>query len=240
MTAEFHAMEDGVVTRSNGASVTLRTVDAGVLRVPSGLVEASDPFDYLGEGLTFPVPPGEYPVVLTMADVSPAQDGSLEREAYLSLKLADGDVDVVKAGLSTLGEPEDGVPYGVSVDEDLAGFADHVAASGCVPTSDWYDEILDVEDDESWISLVDSADHIQKGVANIVMPWATAGENVVMCQPSWGRGFYPVMASYDSDGTLLGLHIQLIDVDNPDGDPRPRPPVPEPGFWSRLKQKLSS
>lgn len=47
--------------------VPLSVLDLGVLRVPSGRVEACDPFVSLGEGPVFEIEPGDYPVTLTRA-----------------------------------------------------------------------------------------------------------------------------------------------------------------------------
>lgn len=56
--------------------------------MPSGEVETSDPFVTLGEGVVA-VAPDEYPVRVTVADMSDERDGSHRREAYLSLALSD-------------------------------------------------------------------------------------------------------------------------------------------------------
>ena len=45
--------------------VPLSVLDLGVLRVPSGRVEACDPFVSLGEGPVFEIEPGDYPLTLT-------------------------------------------------------------------------------------------------------------------------------------------------------------------------------
>jgi len=73
---------------------------------------------------------------------------------------------------------------------------------------DWYD-VFDSGEPDSWFSLMDSPDHYRRGAANIVMPRAGAGENVVLSYSGWGDGVYPVMLTRDADGAPLGLHIDL-------------------------------
>ena len=178
-------------------TVPLSVVDLGVLRVPSGRVEACDPFVTLGDGPVFEVEPGDYPVKVTVADVSH------EREAYLSLVLADGEPASVEAA-----QPVRGRGF-VCVDAGAVAFVDHDAvATAMPPQDDWYD-VFDSGEPDSWFSLMDSPDHYRRGAANIVMPRAGAGENVVLSYSGWGDGVYPVMLTRDADGAPLGLHIDL-------------------------------
>ena len=184
-------------------TVPLSVVDLGVLRVPSGRVEACDPFVTLGDGPVFEVEPGDYPVRVTIADVSKEHDGSHEREAYLSLVLADGEPASVEAA-----QPVRGRGF-VCVDAGAVAFVDHDAVvTAMPPQDDWYD-VFDSGEPDSWFSLMDSSDHYRRGAANIVMPRAGAGENVVLSYSGWGDGVYPVMLTRDADGAPLGLHIDL-------------------------------
>ena len=174
-------------------TVPLSVVDLGVLRVPSGRVEACDPFVTLGDGPVFEVEPGDYPVRVTVADV----------EAYLSLVLADGEPASVEAAQPVRGR---GI---VCVDAGAVAFVDHHAvATAMPPQDDWYD-VFDSGEPDSWFSLMDSPDHYRRGAANIVMPRAGAGENVVLSYSGWGDGVYPVMLTRGADGAPLGLHIDL-------------------------------
>ena len=174
-------------------TVPLSVVDLGVLHVPSGRLEACDPFVTLGDGPVFEVEPGDYPVRVTVADV----------EAYLSLVLADGEPASVEAA-----QPVRGRGF-VCVDAGAVAFVDHDAvATAMPPQDDWYD-VFDSGEPDSWFSLMDSPDHYRRGAANIVMPRAGAGENVVLSYSGWGDGVYPVMLTRDADGAPLGLHIDL-------------------------------
>ena len=166
-----------VPERSAGWKYTRHVVELGTLRVPSGRLEASDPFVGLGQGLVFAVPPGDYPVAVTIADVSDAQNGSHLRETYLSVRLAEGAVARVEFLVPDGREaPEsDDEYYGVPVDAGTVGFADAEAVARCMPedASSWYGEVFDTGRDDSWFALMDSGEHHVDGAANVVMPLAT-------------------------------------------------------------------
>ena len=205
----FYALASGPVpspfAEDDGAAnpVPLSVVDLGVLRVPSGRVEACDPFVTLGRDIVFAVEPGDYPVKATVADISKEHDGSHERNAYLSLVLADGEPAAVEPARRAMGREG-----AVCVDAGTVAFVDRVAAvamSALADGANLYDEF----EPEPWCGPLDSPDHYRRGAANIVMPRAGAGENVVLSYSGWGDGVYPVMLTRDADGAPLGLHIDL-------------------------------
>ncbi|MFI2486450.1 DUF4241 domain-containing protein [Promicromonospora kroppenstedtii] len=216
----FFALIDGT---PEGTPYPQKVHDLGLLHVPSGRIEASDPYVTLGEGLVVRVEPGTYPAFVTVADVSEERDGSHLREAYLSLVLSDDAPVAEVRGVTPEGaEPaDDGEHYGVGVDAGTVGFADADAIVRCMPpeddSTDWYDLLFDSGEPTSWFELMDSPDHYREGSANIAMPLATAGENVVLSHSGWGDGFYPVVTTHAADGTLLGVHIDLL-VAGPDDD----------------------
>ncbi|MFB9955634.1 DUF4241 domain-containing protein [Cellulomonas denverensis] len=204
--------------RIEGWKYTHHVVDLGTLRLPSGRLEASDPFVALGEGMVVRVPPGEYPVRVTVVDVSDAQDGSHLREAWLSVILADGEPATTPRLTPDGVTPEPGLVYGVGVDAGTVAFADQEAVGRCMPPPmTWYDEVYDTGRPDSWFALMDSAEHLGPGLANITMPHATASENVVLSHSGWGDGFFPVVGGYDTDGRLLSVHIDLL-VEDPEDD----------------------
>lgn len=215
--------------------------DLGVLHVRSGRLEASDPFVFLGEGFVVAIPPGSYPVKVSVADVSDALDGSHLRESYLSVVLAEGTPARVEFFTPEGREPVEDDFYGVPVDAGTVGFVDADAAKRGMPERvDWYSEIFDNGRDDSWFALMDSAEHYAKGCANVVLPRCT-DENVVLSHSGWGDGYYPVLGSYDEAGKLLGVHIDLMvvseDAYDLDGDGQSEEPEveePRPGFWTRL------
>lgn len=206
-TSPFLPLTEGRVA---GTRWSHRVHDLGVLRVPSGRLEASDPFVNLGESFVVRITPGDYPVRVTVADVSDEQNGTHLREAYLSVVLREGTAVRAEAltpeGRETAPEGEF---YGVGVDAGTVGFADADAVSRCMPTGDWYNQVFDTGRADSWFGLMDSAQHLIPGCANVVMPAATAGENVVLCHSGWGDGFYPVVGTFDAESRMLAVHIDL-------------------------------
>ena len=218
----FFALRPGPATgtgAADGPDYTLTVHELGELVLPSGRLEASDPFVLLGEGLVVRVAPGRYPVRVTVADVSDEQDGSHLREAYLSVVLAEGEVAAVEPVVpeGADGPPEQGAAYGVPVDAGTVAFADADAVARLMPDGDWYEEVFDDGTDTSWFSLVDSPDHLREGSANILLPGAQEGENVVLSHSGWGDGFFPLVRTVAADGTTLGLHLDLL-VALPDED----------------------
>jgi hypothetical protein len=221
---KMHALFEGRINDGD-RDLTLTVHDLGTLKVPSGKVEASDPFVTMGmSGVIIDVPPGEYPVRVTVADVSAEQDGSHEREAYLSLVLADGVVDMVELA-------DEG---GVMVDAGTVAFTDAEAIARCMPEDNWYDSLFDDGSDDSWFSLMDDPGHLRAGCANIVMPLATAGETVVLSHSGWGDGIYPVLRTRDAGGKALALHIDLRVVES-DDEPAP-PPAPAQAKKGKLRR----
>ncbi|MFF2451130.1 DUF4241 domain-containing protein [Isoptericola sp. NPDC058082] len=207
----FLALRTG---RPEGTPYDLVVHDLGAVRLPSGRLEASDPYVTLGEGLEVPVPAGTYPVRVTVADVSQEQDGSHLREAYLSVVLADAPAAEVRPfvpeGRSTTDEAGEPLWFGVGVDAGAVGFADARAVRvATAAVDDWYEEVVDHGGADSWFALQDSADHLVVGAANAPLPHAADGENVVLSHSGWGDGFYPVVTTHDAGGALTGVHIDL-------------------------------
>lgn len=203
--------------RVPGTRWTHHVRELGGVRVPSGRLEASDPFVNLGEGLVTSVPPGDHPVRVTYADVSEAQDGSHLREAYLSVVVAEGAV-ARTAYLVPEGQvaPPDGEVHGVPVDAGTVAFCDAGAVATGMPEGDWYEGVFDTGREDSWFALMDAPDHLVPGSANITPPRAQNGENVVLAHSGWGDGVYPLVATYDADDRLLAVHIDLLVDEEPD------------------------
>ncbi len=229
--------------RSAGWKYAHRVRELGRLQVASGRLEASDPFVNLGMGLEVAIPAGSYPALVTVADVSDGQDGSHLRESYLSIVIAEGVPARVEYlapdGAEPLSDPD--AFYGVAVDAGTVAFADAEAVARCMPPGDWYQDVFDNGHDDSWFALMDSPTHFAEGCANIVLPAATAGENVVLSHSGWGDGLYPVLGVYDSAGRLLAVHIDLLVEEPEDGHPGApvesaavSEPQVEAGFWRRL------
>jgi hypothetical protein len=242
---DFYALQTGSAPLGTGAPAKLTVHDLGVLRVPSGKVGACDPFVNLSYPLVVQVPQGDYPVRVTVADVSEEQDGSHLREAYLSLVLSEADSVTVEAADGPDGPPPAGQYFTVGVDAGTVAFVDAEAALRCMPDpTTWYEGVFESDDANSWFSLMDADGPHPAGTANIVMPLASNGENVVLSHSGWGDGFYWLLQTRDAEGNLTGIHIDLAVVGRFDEEPEdkdvlsPAAPVPEPAKKSWLAKLL--
>jgi hypothetical protein len=209
--AELYALSPGPAPLVTGAPGALTVRDLGIVRVASGTLGIADPFVALDRPLTLPIPPGDYPVKVTVADVSEAQDGSHLREAYLSVLISTERAVTVEPIPGPDGPPEEGSFFGVPVDAGTVAFFDADAVEASMPPGgdNWYDDVFDSDEPNSWFAAMESDSPHPAGTANIVMPRAADGENVVLSHSGWGDGFYPVLQTLDAAGGLVAVHIDL-------------------------------
>lgn len=195
----FFALQDG---KPDGARHPQTVHDLGVLRVPSGRLEACDPIIMLGEGVVVDVPPGAYPVRLTrVATAGHDTHGA----AYLSVVLR-GDLPVSQ--VRTVTHPDD--PAWVISDSTAIGFVDHEAVDRCMPPHGEREELVldgDPPHTPSWLDLLDDPDHVREDGANIRLPLATDGENVILARSWIGQGDHLVVTTHAADGALLAVHL---------------------------------
>ena len=219
----WSALKSGVrVAGDAGKPYALSVVTCGLLKLPSGQLVACDPFAGLQpkNNLFVQVPPGSYEVKVTLADVSDALDGSHIREAYATLIIDPIAQELRRRIITPLPDgktapPEiaaDGTYYGFPVDAGTACFVDNQAIATSMPDGDWYNEVFDNGTPDSWFSLMDHSKSLRDGIANIVLPLAKNGENIVICHSGWGDGRYPVIGSYDEKDRLIAIHIDFMVV----------------------------
>jgi hypothetical protein len=212
-----------------GVQVRLRVVDCGFLTLPSGRLVACDPFVFLQpEGNPhIQVAPGRYPVFVTVADVSGADDRSHEREAYMTVVLSDPpelerrmlvqQVDHARPEIVKL-EPDE--ILGFPVDAGTACFVDDGALKTGMPDFGlWNDHIFEDSAANSWFGRMDDPNHLQAGLANVPLPLATDGANIILVHSGWGDGMYPVVGGYSADGQLVRVHVDFGVINDPDAEP---------------------
>jgi hypothetical protein len=199
----------------------LSVVDCGRLIMPYGQLVACDPFVFLqaADNRFIAVPPGTYPVFVTLADVSGKQDGSHIREAYATLMLTDSPevvrriITPLPAGETAAPELIDNAYSGFPVDAGTACFIDGGNLPAMMPSEDtWYDDIFDNGTPDSWFSRMDDPQHIRGGLANVMLPYATLGENIILIHAGWGDGAYPIVGGYDAADHLVRVHIDFMVV----------------------------
>jgi hypothetical protein len=105
-------------------------------------------------------------------------------------------------------------------------FVDAEAVARCMPHESSWEDIFEADDPNSWFDLMDADGPLPPGMANIVMPLAENGENVVLSHSGWGDGFYPVLQTKDENGRLTGIHIDLAVVGKFDDEPNDSAEVP--------------
>jgi hypothetical protein len=155
-------------------------------------------------------------VSVTLADLSENLDGSDIREAYATVRIADGP-EVYRRALPLARDGEsrkpldDGTFIGFGVDSGTACFVDDEAVTNFMPANvDWYETLFDNGSDDSWFAQMDDPNHIRFGLANLVLPLAQNGENIIIIHSGWGDGRYPVVGSFDASHQLLAVHIDFF------------------------------
>lgn len=207
----WRALRAGTVD-VGGEPHVIAVVDCGELAVASGRLVAADPFVSLTvDNDYYAIPPGRYPVRVTV-------DETLGREMYLSLVIS-STPEARRAPLvpyAPTGErhadPEPGEEYGVPVDAGTVCFVDGEAMARGMPEdlTSWYEEVFDSGRPDSWFAQMDAETPLPAGSANVALPRATDGANLVLCHSGWGDGFYPVIGSHDAAGNLVAVHIDLL------------------------------
>jgi hypothetical protein len=207
---------------SDGRSYDLSIIDCGFLVMPTGRLVACDPFAAMrpADNPSVQIPPGRYRVIVTLADVSDAKDLSHVREAYATLVLDEAANEVTRRIITPYSDgsscppemTEDGTYSGFPVDAGTACFVDDGAISTSMPADDWLDGLFDNGTPESWFARMDDPNHIRAGIANIPLPNAKNGENIVIVHSGWGDGHFPVIGGYDASNRLVRAHIDFFVV----------------------------
>lgn len=180
--------------------------DLGRIHLPSGKVLACDPLSTLSGAVVISCPTGSFPVKVTVADASEAQNGSQLRHAYLSILFTDAkpaEFRAVYPEYFTKAQRAKHPYMAVKTTCGSVGFVDADAASVFVESATDADYQL-------WSERVANPEHFFGGAANITLSTARHEENVCVISSGWGNGTYPVIGGVAADGTLISLHIDLL------------------------------
>jgi hypothetical protein len=213
-SAEQH---EKVIATEDGDRFTW-VIPCGNIALPSGRLVVCDPFVSLQphDNLYVLVPPGNYPVSVTLADVSKNLDRSHIREAYATVRITDGleaYCQVIPLIRGKMPDPLFGQDkfVGFIVDSGTACFVDDMVIANAMPSAEsWYEDVFDNASDDSWFNQMDDPGKIRQGIANIRLPYAANGENIVVIHSGWGDGAYQVIGSFDTANHLLAVHIDFL------------------------------
>ncbi|MBE7194122.1 MAG: DUF4241 domain-containing protein [Gordonia polyisoprenivorans] len=168
-----------------------------------------DPFTSLTDPpLTFAAPPGLHRVAVTWVNESDPDEDERMVPAYLSVQFTDAPTATAAYAqpLDFLPVNDDAEPPLVGVDAGLIAFVDPEAARACGPTTDDWRPIFLGDSPTSWSAQLDASG---RGAAVISLPNPRNGENVVITSTG-GDGSFPVLATLAADGSVTGLHIDLL------------------------------
>ena len=210
----WKALADGEEIEFSGKPpYVLSVVDCGEIALPTGLLAICDPFAMMevAGNPTVQLPPGRYPVKVTLADVSGLRDGSDLVEAYASV-LLNGNQETARRKITLRN-----VSYNaVAVDAGTVCFVDEGVLATAMPPAEQWQDVFDDGSESSWFSRMDDPNEIHDGLANIVLPLAKNGENIVLIHSGWGDGVFGVVGSYDDHDNLTAVHIDFKVVNAPE------------------------
>lgn len=211
----WQALADGKEIEVRNTPYVLSVVDCGDLVMPTGLLAVCDPFAMMqvSGNPAIQLPPGRYPVKVTLADVSGLRDGSHVREAYASLILS-GEPEASRQEMPLLNTTYNAF----GVDAGTACFVDEGALAGAMPPEEEWEDLFENVSETAWFNRMDDPNEIREGLANIILPLAQNGENIVLIHSGWGDGAYGLVGSYDIHGNLTAVHIDFGVVGGPEED----------------------
>jgi hypothetical protein len=190
--------EDGREIATEIGTATLRLRDAGELLVTSGRVVACDPFASPdAEPFTRAVPPGRYPVVLSVAHF----EDDDQRVAAAMLRLGGGRPVSWELALVPGDEPAElaeGEVFGYGVDSGTGCFMDEEAARTLTQKMDEDEDYSEEMMDEMDKTYVDTWSW-----ANFVLN--DAGANFVAFSAGVGDGLYASYFGLDAEGRAVSL-----------------------------------
>ena len=192
------AFIDGRELEVESRSITFRCHTIGELVITTGGLVACDPFFCsAARPLAARVPPGRYPVILSVASIADDQ-----RVAYAKLHVGDKPASRWEMALlpdEELSSLKEGEVFGYSVDSGIGCYMDEEAAAIHLQKLDSDEEYEHHLTDEMENNYVDTWDW-----ADINLNAAT-GANIITFTSGWGDGFYPLYVGYDGDGSVVAL-----------------------------------
>jgi hypothetical protein len=200
------AFIDGRKLEVESRSVTFHCHTIGELVVTTGSLVACDPFFcWAVRPFAVKVPPGRYPVILSVASMADDQ-----RVAYAKLHVSDKPASRWEMALlpdEELSSLKEGEVFGYSVDSGNGCFMDQEAAtihSQKLDNDEEYEQHLTDEMEKNYVNTWNWAD---------INLNAATGANIITFTSGWGDGSYPLYFGYDENGNVVALvtHFALFE-----------------------------
>lgn len=195
------AFTAGYVTTIDGDAVRFVTQPLGTFRLPSGQLVACDPF-WCEDARPFarPVPRGEFPLTLSVADFGNQRRIAFARLAFSAQPVVRWELALLEGQDPSTLQP--GEFFGYSVDAGTGAFMDLDA---------WRAFHAQMEQDEAFDGrLVEEMG--KGGVAGSLLLSSGPG-SVAMFSSGWGDGAYATYWGYDARGNLAAALTDFYVVD---------------------------
>jgi Protein of unknown function (DUF4241) len=201
------AFQDGTIQDESGSTLSIRTLPIGDLIIVSGALMACDAI--IGGGtdaaFTTPVPPGTYPVLLSVA----THLNGAQSVACAMVRFAYG--TAVRWEMATVkgqdpSELEADEIFGYGVDSGTGCFMDAALAPAPVPEDADGPPYaaFDDEEEERMGAILQQMRRTEPRWANLVRDRAT-GANIVAFDSGYGDGVYASFFGYDAQDQLVCL-----------------------------------
>ncbi|MFG2574490.1 DUF4241 domain-containing protein [Streptomyces sp. NPDC048481] len=169
-------------------TVAVEPVDAGSLRIPSGRLAVSDP-GWISEPRTVAVPPGEYPVTLSLSRTPHRAEVAAARVTFLDAPPRAWEMALRPR--EDLGLLAEGEFYGVGVDTGTVAFMDATRT------------VTEEELDEKVFLPLDEAFTVE-------LPGTEPEPNLIAFRAGRGDGSYPVWIGRTDDGQIGCVVVDFL------------------------------
>ncbi|OGF63625.1 MAG: hypothetical protein A2Y62_00875 [Candidatus Fischerbacteria bacterium RBG_13_37_8] len=191
------AFVDGSKLKIDNQEITIRVLEAGILKVPGGYIVACDPFVMVGDTSPFAmkVVPGQYPVQIAVTSYENGDERiALARISFSKEKAERWEIAIFEGqDINALEEEEEVPAYGV--DSATGSFMDKQGAAKLNEKmlTEGYTDYLFKELDRTYKNTRSWA----------VIDYGSA--NIIMFSSGCGDGFYISYWGYDSSNNLVSL-----------------------------------
>lgn len=196
----------GRAHRTPQVAATVDLVDLGPLALPTGRLAACDPLVFFElEPFTVELPPGEYPVQLSVAVLDTVhglpQTEEHRRVAAARIVLRDAPARSWEMAVLAGQDPatlHGDLFFGYGVDAATGAFIDASGASAL-------DRLTDGDDEPSLAKALAESAHTVPPRLGANLTDAETGLNVVAFPSGWGDGVYPTWIGRAEDGSVVSV-----------------------------------